>query len=220
MIVIPAIDIEGGRVAHADEAARDPVVEATGLRDAGASWLHVVDMDRAFGRGRNDDLVRRLAALDGCRIQLGGGVTDPGHVRDALGWGVSRVVVGLELLLDMVDLPARLGVNLDLRAGRVWPRGATGPLDLAPRDVVDHAAARGVRTVVCRDLDRDGRLAGADLDTAAGLVGRGVDIVVAGGVTRLDELARAHALGVAGVIVGRALHAGRFRVEEALAWSV
>ena len=219
MIVIPAIDIEGGRLAHAGAEARDPVREAVALRDAGASWLHVVDIDRAFARGQNDDVIRRVAALDGCHVQLGGGADDPTYVRDALTWGVARVIVGLDLLLGDADLPAGVGVNLDLRAGRVWPRAQAAPLALAPRDVVDRAAAREIRTVVCRDVDRDGTLAGADLDTAAGLVGHGVDILVAGGVTALDELARARAAGVTGVIVGRALHAGRFRLEEALAWS-
>lgn len=219
MIVIPAIDIEGGRVVHAADATRDPVGEATALRDAGASWLHVVDVDRVYGRGDNDALVRQVAVLDGCRVQLGGGITDLGLVREAQAWGVARVVVGLELVVGDAEVPPGLGVNLDLRRGRVWPRGAASPLALAPRDAVDRAATRGVRTVVCRDLDRDGALTGADLDAAARLVGHGVDIIVAGGVATLDELTRAREVGVAGVIVGRALHAGRFRVEEALAWS-
>lgn len=220
MIVIPAIDIEGGCVVHGADADRDPIADAMALREAGASWLHVVDMDRAFQRGENDDVVRRMAALDGVRVQLGGGVTDPSHVHEALAWGAARVVIGLELLLRDVALPVKaLGVNLDLRGGRVWPRGASHPAELEARAVVERAASLGVPVVVCRDLDRDGALTGADLAGAAALVGCGVAIIVAGGVAHLDELAHARDAGIAGVIVGRALHAGRFRVEEALAWS-
>lgn len=219
MIVFPAIDLEGGRVVRGDATA-DPVTEACALRDAGASWLHVVDVDRVFGRGENGELVRQLAALDGCRVQLGGGLGDAGAVRDALAWGVDRVVIGPRLVDGLGTLPRdRLALNVELRAGRVWLRAPSAPLDLTPAELVARAVDAGVRTVICRDLDRDGALEGADLETCAALVGRGADIIAAGGVAALDELAAARAAGLAGVIVGRALHAGRFTLEEALAWS-
>lgn len=220
MIVIPAIDIEGGRVVRGDGAPRDPLTEATALRDAGAAWLHVVDMDRVFGRGDNTEVLRRLAALEGVSVQLGGGYDAPVAVRTALGWGMDRVVIGMGLLFTGGGIPTdRVALNLDLRDARPWPRTAPAPLDASAPDVVDRAVAAGIRTVICRDLERDGTLTGADLATAATLTGRGADVLVAGGLAGLDELARARDLGLAGAIVGRALHEGRFRLEEALAWS-
>lgn len=220
MIVIPAIDIEGGRVVRGDGAPGDPLSAATALRGAGATWLHVVDMDRVFGRGHNTPALQLLARLDGVSVQLGGGYDEPAAVREALGWGVARVVIGMELFLAGGAVPPdRVAVNLDLRAGRPWPRTAPAPLDLSPVEIVDRAVTMGIGTVICRDLARDGALAGADLDTAAALTGRGADIVAAGGLAGLEELGRARELGLAGVIVGRALHEGRFRLEEALAWS-
>ena len=212
MQLYPAIDVQGGSVARADRAA-DPVAAARALAAAGVAWAHLVDLDRARGAGRDDRTMRDvIAALAGVRVQLGGGLEDPDDVREALGWGVARVVVGSVGRLGSLARSAgaaRLGLAIEVGGA------ASGPV--APEALVDRAVEAGVTTVVYRDKDRDGTLSGADLAGAGRLLGRGADIVLAGGVATLDELRRAREVGFGGVIVGRALLAGRFTLGEALA---
>lgn len=220
MLIIPAIDIERGRVAR---AAGDPVAEAHALRAAGVSWIHVVDMDRVFGRGTNAAQVKQIAGLDGLHVQLGGGLVDQAAVGEALAWGIDRVVIGAGAGATGWEPraaafgPERLAAGIDVRDGRVAARTGGPPPDVTPMEMVDRAVRAGVRTVVYRDLARDGQLGGADLDGATALVGRGASIVVAGGVASLDEVRRADAAGMGAVLVGRALHEGRFTLEEAMA---
>lgn len=207
MQLYPALDIRRGRLARAVPPA-DPLTVARGWKRAGARWLHVVDLDRVVGAGRNDALVQALAALPDVGVQLGGGLVDPGDVAEALDWGARRVVIGAGAMAGLGNLarrvgPQRLAVALD-------PRGA-GAEKLAG------VVAAGVRCVVCRALERDGTLAGADLAAAAALVGHQVSVILAGGIASLDELREARRAGIAGVIVGRALHEGRFTIAEALA---
>ena len=243
MQLYPAIDVQGGSVARADRAA-DPVAGARALAAAGVAWAHLVDLDRARGAARDDRTVRDvIAALAGVRVQLGGGLEDPDDVREALGWGVARVVVGagaVHRLNELVQVAGadRLGLSIDVpqppSRSRAHPRspspsgrgGTKGdhksPLAGTERGTggEDSAIARavesGITTVIYRDGDRDGTLRGANLEGAARLLGRGADIVLAGGIATLDEIRRAREAGFAGVIVGRALLAGRFTLAEAL----
>lgn len=226
--ILPAIDISAGRLARS-AAATDPVAEATAYVAAGAEWVHVVDMDRAFGRGRSgDDQIRRIA--QSAPVQLGGGLTGSEDVAEALGWGVARVVLGAGALAHaaaLEDLVSRHGaervaVALDVRGARVVgrPTGGVAPaVDLDIADARARALGAGITTLVYRDLARDGTLAGADWDAVETLLGAGVDVIVAGGVASLDEIRVARTRGVHGVIVGRALLEGRFTLDEALACS-
>lgn len=227
MLILPAIDIERGRVARGSRGSRgisgDPVAEARALLAAGVSWIHVVDMDRAFGRGDNTPLVRRMAQLDGVHVQLGGGLVDPDAIGEALAWGIDRVVIGAGAVATSVHElavafgPDRLAAGIDVRDGKVTVRTGGQSLDATPTELVDLTVAARVRRVVYRDLARDGQLDGADLDGATALVGRGASIVLAGGIASLDELRRADAAGIGAVLVGRAVREGRFSLEEAMA---
>jgi phosphoribosylformimino-5-aminoimidazole carboxamide ribotide isomerase len=209
MLLYPAIDVQGGGLARTDRGG-DPLALARALAGAGVAWVHVVDLDRVRASGRNDDIIRAVVgALPGVRVQLGGGLDQPDDVGRAFDWGVSRVVLGagaVERLGGLIDRfgAARLAVGLN--AG----------LDAAER-VVDVVVGSGITTIIHRNHDRDGTLTGADLESAGRLLGRGADIVLAGGVASLDELRRARDAGFAGAIVGRALLAGRFTLAEAMA---
>jgi phosphoribosylformimino-5-aminoimidazole carboxamide ribonucleotide (ProFAR) isomerase len=230
----PAIDVQGGQVARADGAA-PPQAAARALAAAGAAWAHVVDLDRALGTGRNDRTMREvIAELAAVRVQLGGGLTEPDEVREALEWGVERVVVGegaVSRLDELVRLAGshKLGVAVGPHPLTPTPFGRRGtrgerksPLSGTERgtggeaDGLARAVESGITTVVYRDRDRDGTLSGANLEGAARLLGRGADIILAGGIATLDELRRARDAGFAGVIVGRALLTGRFTLHEAL----
>ena len=228
MELYPAVDIEGGRVARST-AASDPIAAVRQFAHDGARWVHVVDLDRAFGKGENRELTRRLLAEAAVRIQVGGGLTSDESVAELVGWGATRVVIGTAAAVDAVLVarllarygPERLAVGIDARDGRVAARGSDVSLALAPLELARRVRGQGTRTVIYTDAARDGSLAGPDLDGARAIAalggGGGLDVIVSGGVASLDDLRRVRDAGLAGAIVGRALHAGRFTLREALA---
>jgi phosphoribosylformimino-5-aminoimidazole carboxamide ribotide isomerase len=176
-------------------------------------------MDRALGTGDNTPLVRSLLADHAPPVQLGGALVGAA-VADAIAWGARRVVVGGRGWNGLEDLARahgadRLGLALDVRDAMAWMPDGT-PVD-APGRLLAAAIEAGVRTVVYRDLARDGALLGPALDDVPALVHAGADVIVAGGVASPDDLRRLRDQGVAGVIVGRALLEGRFTIAEALA---
>ncbi len=233
MELYPAVDVQGGRVARS-LAHEDPIALARQFARDGARWIHLVDLDDALGAGHNHDLVQRIVAEAGLPVQIGGGLSSESEIAERLAWGAHRVVIGSRAAMDaalVARLVARFGaerlaVGIDVRDGRVAPRGAvTGAvgavLDIAPLELARLVRAAGVRTVVYTDAGRDGMLAGPDLAGAralAALAGGGLEVIVSGGIASLDDLRRARdGGGLAGAIVGRALHEGRFTLRDALA---
>jgi phosphoribosylformimino-5-aminoimidazole carboxamide ribotide isomerase len=222
----PAIDVQGGRLARAPDGARaEPLARARDFARAGVRWLHVVDLDRAAGRGDNAQLMTALLATPGVRVQLGGGVTDAADIAAAFGAGAARVVLGPRGALDpalVAELLARHGaeriaVGIDVRDGRVADRASGARWNATPLELAARLAAAGVRTVVYADAARDGALAGLDVAAARAVAAVGLDVIVSGGVASLDDLRRAREAGIAGVVVGRALLEKRFTLAEALA---
>jgi len=224
----PAVDIEGGRVARSRSAA-DPLAAVRQFARDGARWVHAVDLDRAFGKGENRDVIRSLLAEGGgaVRIQVGGGLTTEAAIAELLAWGATRVVIGTAAAVDpalVARLLARYGaerlaVGIDARDGRVAARGSDVTLALTALELARRVRGEGARTVIYTDAARDGSLAGPDVDGARAIaaLGGGLDVIVSGGVASLDDLRRVREAGLAGAIVGRALHDGRFTVREALA---
>ncbi|HXL08573.1 MAG TPA: 1-(5-phosphoribosyl)-5-[(5-phosphoribosylamino)methylideneamino] imidazole-4-carboxamide isomerase [Gemmatimonadales bacterium] len=225
MELYPAVDIEGGRVARSTSAS-DPIAVMRQFAHDGARWVHVVDLDRAFGKGENRELTRRLLAEAAVRIQVGGGLTSDEDVAELVGWGATRVVIGTAAAVDAVLVARllarygaeRLAVGIDARDGRVAARGSDVSFALAPLELARRVRGQGARTVIYTDAARDGSLAGPDVDGARAIaaLGGGLDVIVSGGVASLDDLRRLRDAGLAGAIVGRALHAGRFTLREAL----
>ena len=226
MELYPAVDIEGGRVARSRSAA-DPLAAVRQFARDGARWVHAVDLDRAFGKGENRDVIRSLLDEGGgaVRIQVGGGLTTDAAIAELLGWGATRVVIGTAAAVDpalVARLLARYGaerlaVGIDARDGRVAARGSDVTLALTPLELARRVCSEGARTVIYTDAARDGRLAGPDVDGARAIAALGLDVIASGGVASLDDLRRVREAGLAGAIVGRALHDGRFTVREALA---
>ncbi len=226
MELYPAIDVQGGRVARA-ATSEDPLAVAHRFARDGARWIHFVDLDRALGTGDNRELTRRFLAGATLPVQLGGGLGSEAAVAELLAWGASRVVIGSRAAADealVARLLARHGVErlaigIDTRNGRVAPREAGPPavLDASPVELARLVQSLGARTVIYTDAGRDGTLAGPDLDGARAIAALGVEVIVSGGIASLDDLRRAADAGLAGAIVGRALHEGRFTLGEALA---
>jgi phosphoribosylformimino-5-aminoimidazole carboxamide ribotide isomerase len=236
--VIPAIDLRGGQVVRLKQGdyaqqttyADDPRALARRYAEAGARWLHLVDLDGARS-GRLDNLaVIEAIAKDGLQLQAGGGVREDADLRRLFDAGVARVVVGSVAIRDPERVAGwlrehgaeRLTLALDTRCldGRWtlpsagWTEAETHTLDeLAP-----WYAAQGARHLLCTDIDRDGMLAGFNLDLYRHLAASVPQLAVqaSGGVRSLDDIRAAREAGARGVILGRALLEGRFAVQEAL----
>ena len=227
MELYPAVDVQGGRVARS--ASPDPLAVARQFARDGARWVHFVDLDRALGTGDNRELARRFlaAAAGGARllVQVGGALGTEALIDEMLGWGASRVVIGTAAAVDAALVARllarhgadRLAVGIDARDGRLAARGSTTVIDLAPVELARRVQALGARTVIYTDAARDGTLTGPDLVGARAIAALGLDVIVSGGVAWLDDLRRAADAGLAGAIVGRALHERRFTLAEALA---
>ena len=163
--------------------------------------------------------------LGGLRVQVGGALGTEAAIAEMVAWGASRVVIGTEAAIDAALVARlfarygadRLAVGIDARDGRVAARGSTTDVDLAPVELARRVQALGARTVIYTDAARDGTLTGPDLVGARAIAALGLDVIVSGGVAWLDDLRRAAHAGLAGAIVGRALHEGRFTLTEALA---
>ena len=234
MDLLPAIDLRHGRVVRLSqgEAARetvygdDPVAVAQRFVAEGARWVHVVDLDRAFGEGDNSELVGRvIAAVVGrARVQVGGGLRTLDRIEQAIGLGASRVVIGTaavrepELLTQALALAGteRIAVGIDARNGIIAIRGWRETAGEPARAVAERVVEQGVRTLVYTDVARDGMLQGPDLDGALALQALGAKVIASGGIASLDDLRGIREAGLAGAIVGRAIYEGRFTVGEAV----
>jgi phosphoribosylformimino-5-aminoimidazole carboxamide ribotide isomerase len=233
MDLYPAIDLRGGRFVRLVEGdfdretvyGDDPVELARTFEAAGASWIHVVDLDAARRAGDNSAVVRSIAAAVSIPIEVGGGVRDG----SLLAQGVRRVVVGSMAVEDPGGLaalvgayPGRVAVGLDHRAGEVHFRGWEAGAGVSMDELLPRVAFPGIAAVIVTAIERDGTLAGPDLDGLASVLARSeVPVIASGGVAGLDDLRalaglRSGGRGLAGVIVGRALYEGRFGLAEAL----
>ncbi len=235
MELYPAIDVRGGRVVRLSqgEATRetsygsDPVAQAEAFAAAGARWLHVVDLDRAFGTGDNLAVLRRLAAAVGRRVRLqaGGGLRSLDALRAVLDLGVTRGVLGTAAITTPALVPeavAAVGapavaVGLDTKDGRVAIRGWVETTPVSAADVCRRVLADGARTIIYTDVGRDGMLTGPDVAGGRALQALGAEVIASGGVGTLDDLHAVREAGLAGAIMGRALYEGRFTLAEALA---
>jgi phosphoribosylformimino-5-aminoimidazole carboxamide ribotide isomerase len=232
IVLYPAIDLRDGKVVRlrqGDYGAQttygdDPVAVAEGFAAAGATWIHVVDLDAArTGSPLNRSVVAAIArAVDGvASVQTGGGVRSVGDAQSLADAGVARVVMGSAAVAQpsLVDLAAKVvpvAVGLDHRAGEVAVHGWTEDSGVQLADALGWFPAASA--FVITDIARDGTLAGPDIDglAEAGAATR-VPVIASGGVSSLADLAALRTVpGVDGVIVGTALYEGRFTVAEAL----
>ncbi|MCS5672419.1 MAG: 1-(5-phosphoribosyl)-5-[(5-phosphoribosylamino)methylideneamino]imidazole-4-carboxamide isomerase [Acidimicrobiales bacterium] len=234
--LFPAIDILGGRCVRLLQGdygqetvyGNDPAAQARAFQDAGATWVHVVDLDAArTGDPVNRPVVAEVAATLDVPVQAGGGVRTLDDARTLFDAGVSRVVMGTAAIEDpdLVDQVADLGrvaVGLDIRGEEVAVRGWTEGTGLLLTDAFERFSNRGTDAFVITQIERDGTLQGPDLEgLAAALATTGVDVVASGGVGRPSDLKDLADLAVAGrrlagIILGRALYEGTIDLAAAI----
>lgn len=234
LILLPAVDISEGHAIRlvkgesgTETSYGDPVEAAMRFVDAGAEWLHVVDIDAAFGRGGNTAVIRRVIRAAGdVNVEISGGIRDDATLKNALGSGAARINLGTAALENpewaaavITEYGDQIAVGLDVRGETLAARGWThegGNLWEVLQRLEDAGCARYVVT----DVSRDGTLTGPNLallERVAGATDK--PVVASGGVSSLDDVASLREmvpLGLEGAIIGKALYSGAFTLEEAL----
>lgn len=233
LVLLPAVDVAGGQavqlvqgVAGSEKRFGDPRAAVDRWQRAGAEWLHLVDLDAAFGRGNNAELVAEVTAQASLHVELSGGIRDDASLDRALATGCARVNIGTaalerpewceEIIGTFGD---RIAIGLDVRghtlAARGWTRDG-GELYAT----LERLNAAGCRRYVVTDVASDGMLSGPNLDLLRRVCERtDARVVASGGISSLADiraLAELVPYGVEGAIIGTALYVGNFRLEEAL----
>jgi phosphoribosyl isomerase A len=233
LVLLPAVDVAGGQavqlvqgVAGSEKRFGDPRVAVERWQRAGADWLHLVDLDAAFGSGNNAELVGEVTAQASLHVELSGGIRDDASLERALATGCARVNIGTAALERpewceevIASFGDRIAIGLDVRghtlAARGWTRDG-GELYAT----LERLNAAGCRRYVVTDVASDGMLSGPNLDLLQRVCERtDARVVASGGISSLSDI---HALaelvpqGVEGAIIGTALYVGNFSLEEAL----
>jgi len=232
--LLPAVDVAAGQavqlvqgVAGSEKRFGDPVEAALRWQAAGAEWIHLVDLDAAFGRGHNRDLLAAIVGRVDVQVELSGGIRDDDSLAAAMATGCRRVNIGTAALEQpawcaaaIAEWGDRIAVGLDVRGRTLSARGWTrdgGDL----YEVLARLDAEGCARYVVTDVNKDGMLQGPNLRLLRDVCAATTRPVVAsGGITDLADLEALAGLvetGVEGAIIGTALYEGRFTLEEALA---
>ena len=231
---LPAVDVASGKAvrltqgeAGSEEDFGHPLDAAKDWIAAGAEWIHLVDLDAAFGRGSNREVIAEVVANAGStKIELSGGIRDSASLEAALKLGATRVNLGTAALEDpdwtagaIEEFGDKIAVGLDVRGTTLAARGWTkegGDLF----EVLDRLEQAGCARYVVTDVTKDGTLRGPNLELLRSVMERTEKPVVAsGGISSLEDIANLAALvpmGLEGAILGKSLYAGRFTLEEAL----
>ena len=232
--LLPAVDITEGHavqltqgVAGSERAYGDPIAAALRWQEAGAEWLHLVDLDAAFGRGSNRELQAEIVGRLDIRVEMSGGIRDDESLTAALATGCRRVNIGTAALESpewcariIAEHGDRIAIGLDVRGRTLAARGWTregGDL----YETLARLDSEGCARYVVTDVNKDGMLAGPNLQLLRDVcAATDAPVIASGGVTTLDDIAALMELvpeGVEGAIAGTALYEGRFRLEDALA---
>ncbi|NHC12246.1 bifunctional 1-(5-phosphoribosyl)-5-((5-phosphoribosylamino)methylideneamino)imidazole-4-carboxamide isomerase/phosphoribosylanthranilate isomerase PriA [Motilibacter deserti] len=234
LVLLPAVDVADGQAVRLVQGAAgsetsygEPLAAARAWEAAGAEWIHLVDLDAAFGRGSNRELLAEVVRSVDAKVELSGGIRDDESLRAALATGCARVNLGTAALESPEWVRRAIGefgdliaVGLDVRGTTLAARGWTqegGELF----EVLERLDRDGCARYVVTDVNKDGTLQGPNLDLLRSVcAATDKPVIASGGVSTLDDLRALRTLvpsGVEGSIVGKALYAGAFTLEEALA---
>jgi phosphoribosylformimino-5-aminoimidazole carboxamide ribotide isomerase len=235
--IVPSIDLRGGRVVRLKQGDYgrqinydvDPLDVARSYADAGATWLHIVDLDGAKeGRPAQSDLIARIIAASGMKVQAGGGIRGTADVQRLLDAGASRVVVGTKAIEDWTwfaslarddsNFAYKLVLALDAKDGIVATRGWTEASGRAAVDIARQIAGWPVGAILYTDVAKDGMLQGPNLEHTRRLAEAAGDVpvIASGGVGNIEHVRQLTTIPAWGVIVGRSLYEGTLDLREAI----
>jgi len=229
--VFPAIDIQNGKAVRLRQGRAEdstvfsdsPLDVARRFAAAGASWLHVVDLDGAFlGKPVNAEIICRIASGAGVPVQVGGGVRNFESAARYFGAGVSRVVLGTSIVRDPEEVtritrayPGQVAAGIDARDGRVAIRGWVEVTGLVATELARRIEECGVSCFIYTDISRDGMMVGTAVEGISDLVrNTGLSIIASGGIASMADIEAAKAAGASGAIVGKAIYEGKVRLES------
>jgi phosphoribosylformimino-5-aminoimidazole carboxamide ribotide isomerase len=228
--IYPAIDLRGGRCVRLRQGdynqetifGDDPAAMARRWVEAGATWLHLVDLDGAKeGRPINGESVRRIVEASGVPCQLGGGLRNDDHIIEALGWGVKRVILGTRALKDSAWLqkaisrfPQQIVLGIDAKQGQVATDGWLQVSNVSAIGSARKWIGWPLAAIVYTDISKDGMLEGPNFESLAEMAQAvPLPIIASGGVTSMEDVRRLAELKLAGCIIGRALYEGRIDLK-------
>jgi phosphoribosyl isomerase A len=234
LVLLPAVDVADGQAvrlvqgeAGSETSYGDPLAAAMAWQEAGADWIHLVDLDAAFGRGSNRELLAEVTAKLDVQVELSGGIRDDDSLAAALATGARRVNIGTAALEDpewcdriIQQYGDRIAIGLDVRGRTLAARGWTkegGDL----YEVLERLEAAGCERYVVTDVTKDGTLRGPNLELLSAVCARtDAPVIASGGVSGAADVAALAALapkGVEGAIIGKALYTGALTLPDALA---
>jgi phosphoribosylformimino-5-aminoimidazole carboxamide ribotide isomerase len=235
LVVVPSIDLRDGQVVRLKQGdyaqqlsyAIDPVEIAKSFAAAGATWMHVVDLDGAKeGRPVQTSLIEQIIAASGLKVQVGGGIRTADDISTLLEAGASRVVLGTRAMEDLAwfewqvkdeNFHHKLVLAVDAKNGFVATRGWTETSGMLATDVAAKVSDWPLAALLYTDVARDGMLSGPNFEATAKLAAAGkVPVIASGGVGNLEHIRRLVTLPVWGVIVGRSLYEGAVDLKDAL----
>jgi len=234
LLIIPAVDIMGGKVvrlvrgdpeqAKSYDYLGDPVTVAKRWESEGAQLIHVVDLDAALGFGENTRIIENITHSVNIPVQVGGGIRSVERAHRLVDAGVTRIVLGslafksiesLKLLLENLG-SERIVIALDYLNNRVMIGGWRESAHLTLREAAVFFSSLGVKYFLVTSIKHDGVMMGPDVEGLSRILDLGVNIMASGGIRSLNDIAVLRDLGVYGVIIGRALYEGYFTLKEAL----
>lgn len=233
LTLLPAVDVACGQavqlvqgVAGTEKTFGDPVAAACRWRDAGAEWIHLVDLDAAFGRGQNADVLREVVAASSVKVEMSGGIRDDESLERALNAGATRVNIGTAALEDpqwceriIAEHGDKVAIGLDVKGDKLAARGWTREGGNV-FETLERLDAAGCSRYVVTDVASDGMLTGPNYELLGAICARtDAPVVASGGVSSIEDVRRLRGLvpiGIEGAIIGTALYTGKIDLAEAL----
>ena len=234
MEIIPAIDLRDGKCVRLIQGQYDkqitykddPTEQAREFDADGARWLHVVDLDGAkAGRPVNTETIAAIVKLGLLKVEVGGGLRDEASIRQLLGMGVTRVIIGTKAVSDFAwfrdmaeTFPGQIVLGLDARGSRVATHGWLEETTQSVQDFAAQADQLPLAAIIYTDIAKDGMLTGPNIERTQALA-QAVEtpVIASGGVKEVGDIRRLNPIGVAGVVVGRSLYEGTLTLKDALA---
>jgi len=233
MIIYPAIDIFEGKAVRLQRGdykqmtiySEDPVSVALGFKKAGATALHIVDLEGAKkGEPASYQIIENIASKSGMFIQVGGGIRTPETIEKYLSAGIKRVILGTAaasqpgFLQEMVKkYNEAIAVSIDIKDGLVAIKGWTEVSNQDALAFCETVSGLGVQTIICTDISKDGMLGGTNIELYQTLRSKlPIGLIASGGVTSLEEICTLSKLGMDGAILGKALYTGDIDLAEAI----